>query len=178
MIFWFSGTGNSKFAAETIADVLGETPVSLNDIFKNGGKAEYTSETPFVFVTPTYAWRIPRVVEAFIKRTTFSGAKDAYFVMTCGDSIGNAGAYLKKLCTQKGLRFCGVQKVAMPENYIAMFESPTLPQARRILADAKPVLLKAAATIKSGKVLDAPKMTRLDRVYSTPINPLFYKTCV
>ena len=37
MIFWFSGTGNSKFAAETIADVLGETPVSLNDIFKNGG---------------------------------------------------------------------------------------------------------------------------------------------
>lgn len=178
MIFWFSGTGNSRYAAETIANELGETTVSLNSVLKNGGEAQYTSETPFVFVTPTYAWRIPRVVEAFIQRTTFSGCKDAYFVMTCGDSIGNAGAYLQKLCNQKGLRFCGVQKVPMPENYIAMFHAPTLSEAGRILEKAKPVLLKAAENIRKKTPFDAPRITLLDRIYSTPVNPVFYKACV
>ena len=31
------------------------------------------TERPLVVVTPTYAWRLPRIVEDWMKRTTFTG---------------------------------------------------------------------------------------------------------
>ena len=40
-------------------------------------------------------------------KTAFEGARDIYFVLTCGGSIGNAGAYLKRLSEARGLRFRG-----------------------------------------------------------------------
>ena len=36
MILYFSGTGNSKYAARRIADALGEPLLSLNDRIKSG----------------------------------------------------------------------------------------------------------------------------------------------
>ncbi len=45
-------------------------------------------------------------------------------VLTCGVGCGNAAAYAQKLCTEKGLRFCGLAPVVMPENYLAMFATP------------------------------------------------------
>ncbi len=58
--------------------------------------------------------------------------------MTCGDGIGNAGAYIKKLCEKKGFSLMGVSPVIMPENYIAMFHVPDRESAERIIgADFK-----------------------------------------
>ncbi|MCB2362304.1 hypothetical protein [Clostridium estertheticum] len=42
-----------------------------------------------VFVVPTYAWRIPRIVEEWIAKTKFTGHVNTYFVMNCGDTIEN-----------------------------------------------------------------------------------------
>ncbi|WP_396022500.1 hypothetical protein [Clostridium estertheticum] len=50
---------------------------------------------------PTYAWRIPRIVEEWIAKTKFTGDVNAYFVMNCGDTIGNAKKYIKQLCQKK-----------------------------------------------------------------------------
>ncbi|MBW9154607.1 hypothetical protein [Clostridium estertheticum] len=57
-----------------------------------------------VFVVPTYAWRIPRIVEEWIAKTKFTGDVNAYFVMNCGDTIGNANKYIKQLCQKKGFQ--------------------------------------------------------------------------
>ena len=58
------------------------------------------SDRPWVVVVPTYAWRIPRIVEAWLKNTELVGDKRIYFVMTCGGSIGNAGKYLERLVSE------------------------------------------------------------------------------
>ena len=63
MIFYFSGTGNSQLAAKEIGAVTGEPVVSINQLLKEGAKGSFQSDGPLVFVTPTYAWRIPMVVE-------------------------------------------------------------------------------------------------------------------
>ena len=118
MILYFTGTGNSKFAAEYIGSVIGEEPVSINEWMKKGECPEFHSDSPYIITAPVYAWRMPHVVEDFLKRCSFSGSRDMYFVLTCGDSIGNAGAYAEKLCEEKGMRYRGMADIAMPENYI------------------------------------------------------------
>lgn len=178
MIFWFSGTGNSRFVAEEIGKALGETPISVNDSLKAGKTESYTSETPLVFVAPTYAWRIPRILEAWIRRTPFLGSRAAYFVMTCGDSAGNAEKYLKALCKEKGFDFQGVREIVMPENYIAMFAAPDFPKAREIIENARPVIADTAQYIAAGRRFPAKQVGLMDRVYSCTVNPLFYRLFV
>lgn len=178
MIFWFSGTGNSRFVAEEIGKVLGETPVSVNDSLKAGKAESYTSETPFVFVTPTYAWRIPYAAADWIRRTVFLGSRAAYFVMTCGDGAGNAAKYIEMLCAEKGFTFQGMRAIVMPENYIAMFAAPDLPKARQIIEKARPVIAETARCIAQGAQLPPQKISLMDQIYSQAANPLFYRLFV
>lgn len=80
---------------------------------------------PFVVVCPTYGWQIPHVLGNWLKKTRLSGSRKLYFVMTCGDGIGNAGGYAKRFCEKKGMEYMGCGKVVMPENYVDMFPCRT-----------------------------------------------------
>ncbi len=77
-----------------------------------------------VLVTPTYAWRIPRVVSEWLGKTALTGAERIWFVMDCGSEIGNAAGYNRQLAAQKQLKYMGTAQIIMPENYIAMFNAP------------------------------------------------------
>lgn len=178
MILYFSGTGNSRYAAQTIGTITDDRIVSINELLKNGSKESLKSDQPFVFVCPTYAWRIPKIVEEFIRDTRFSGSNKAYFVLTCGSETGNAVRYAKKICTEKGFDFCGFATVIMPENYIAMFPTPDKAQADEIVKKAVPQILAAAERIKDGQPLPEEKITPSGRFRSSIVNPMFYLACV
>ena len=77
MILYFSGTGNSRFTASLIAKETDDVLVSLNDLIRNHDTPELSSAKPFVFVVPTYAARIPRIVSSFISEAKFSGNRNA-----------------------------------------------------------------------------------------------------
>ncbi len=97
MILYFSGTGNSEYAAKRIGAELKDEVLNLFEKIQTHDFSKLHSSRPWVVAAPTYAWRIPRIVQEWLEHTTLSGSKDIYFVMTCGGSIGNAGKYLKKL---------------------------------------------------------------------------------
>lgn len=178
MIIYFSGTGNSKYCAQMIADQLEDKLIDSFEFIKNGISAELISATPWVFVAPTYCWQLPHIFEEFIRMSRFEGCKDAYFIMTCGSDIGNAGEKIKKLCEKVGLEFQGVLPVVMPENYIAMFEVPQLEIAKRIVLVAKRTLLKAVKRVRKGERFPEQKVHLLDKFKSGPLNPFFYKVFV
>ena len=90
MIVYFTGTGNSKYIAEKIAKITEDEIIDSTKYIKNNENPTLNSEKPFVFVCPTYGWRIPRVFDEFIRKSNFEGSKKAYFVMNCGSDIGNA----------------------------------------------------------------------------------------
>ena len=54
MILYFSGTGNSKYAAQRIADGLGDTLCSMNERIKAGDTSPVETGSRLVIVTPTY----------------------------------------------------------------------------------------------------------------------------
>ncbi len=178
MIFYFSGTGNSKYAAQRMADALDEPLLCLNDRIKAGDTAPIGTGARLIIVTPTYAWRIPRIVEDWLLRTELGGARQAWFVMTCGSEIGNAAKYNRALCQAKGISYMGTAQIVMPENYIAMFNAPQAEEARQIVARAEPDIDRAIAAVRDSSAFPPPRDNLYDRFMSGPVNPIFYACIV
>ena len=124
MVLYFTGTGNSRYVAERIVVALGDELLGINDHIKAGDTSQGTSDERLIIVTPTYAWRIPRIVRDWLAETDFPCGAQTWFVMTCGSEIGNAAGYNQALCREKQLTYMGSAQIIMPENYIAMGSVP------------------------------------------------------
>jgi ferredoxin len=178
MILYFSGTGNSEYTARRIGKEIDDEVINLFDKIRTIDYSDMKSERPWVIVVPTYAWRIPHIVSDWLEKTNFSGNKGIYFVMTCGGSIGNAGKYLETLCTEKNMNYCGCAEIVMPENYIALFSTPTEDQALQIIERAESVIDNTALHIKNGDKLPKRDISFGDKMNSGIINALFYPVFV
>ena len=172
---YFSGTGNSKYVAKRIADALGDEIVNLNDRIKAGDTSPVETGERVIIVTPTYAWRIPRIVRDWLLKTELRGARLAWFVMTCGSEIGNAGRYNRELCAEKAISCMGTAQIVMPENYIAMFSAPQADEAREIVAKTEPNIDCVIASIQSNQLFAPTRNNLYDRFMSGSVNPIFYK---
>jgi len=175
MIVYFTGTGNSRYVAHLIQSVTGDELVSMNELIKSGNHEPLQSVKPFVFVSPIYAWKIPRIVEEFIRDTELTGTKKVYFIFTCGDDAGNAGYFAKKIIKEKGLEFLGHKAIKMPENYIILFKAPDEEESKAKIERAIPVVKDVANMIKTGQSLSEDSVSLMDRFKSSIINSVFYK---
>ena len=175
MILYFSGTGNSNYVAKRIADAPGDALVNLNDRIKASDTSSVETGERVIIVTPTYAWRIPRVVRDWLLKTELHGAKNVWFVMTCGSEIGNANKYNRDLCAEKAISCMGTAQIVMPENYIAMFSAPQADEARQIVAKAEPSIDRAIAAIQRNQPFAPTRNNLFDRFMSGPVNPIFYR---
>ena len=178
MILCYSGTGNSRYVAKRIAVALGDEVLSMNDRIKAGDTSPVEANGRLIIVTPTYAWRIPRIVRDWLVKTEFPGAKQVWFVMTCGSEIGNAAQYNRALCREKQLSYMGTAQIIMPENYIAMFDAPQADEARQIVARAELDIDRALSAIAANQAFPPPRDNLYDRFMSGPVNPIFYSFCV
>ena len=178
MIFYLTGTGNSRWAAQLLADHLHDTAENAAPFLKSGLNPSFHSDLPWVFVCPTYGWQIPHIFADLLRRTGFDGSRQAYFVLTCGSYIGAAAPRLEKLCGELGLEYCGTLGLVMPENYVAMFPVPEEDEAKNIIDAAREPLLETAALIAAGKPLAGRRVTLTDRLKSGIINRFFYRFCI
>ena len=178
MILYFTGTGNSQYVAKRMGKGVEDETYNLFQRIKENDYSSLHSNKPWIVVAPTYAWRIPRILENWIEKTELLGNKEIYFVMTCGGNIGNAGKYLKSLSTKKGMAYLGCYEIVMPENYIAMFSTPDKSEAVSIIKKAETKIDKAIAVIRSGKAFPQPKITFTDKMSSGIVNDFFYPFCV
>ena len=81
MIFYFSGTGNSRYVAANIGEVQGERLISISkELNLNKDKYEYElqNDEKIIFVYPIYAWAPPAMVVEFMKKINFVNYKENY----------------------------------------------------------------------------------------------------
>ena len=178
MVIYFSGTGNSKYITDRIAGGLQEKLLSMNERIKSGNTGSVKTGENLIVVVPTYAWRIPRVVSDWIGQTEFVGAKNVWYVMSCGSGIGGADIYNRKLSEKKGIKHMGTAQIIMPENYIAMFNAPDVEKAKKIVVAAGPAIAKAVLAIKHGEHLPERKYGLGGRMESGLVNSVFYPVFV
>ncbi len=178
MIVYFSGTGNSKYIARLIAEKLNDKAENAAKMIKSEETPEFTSELPYVFVAPTYAWRIPRIFEEWIKKCKFNGSRKAYFILTCGEDIGAAGNYIKKFAEDIDFEYMGTAAVVMPENYLAMFEPAAEEDDDGIVKAAEEYTKKLIEKISENAPLEKVKIAFADYIKSSIVNSSFYSFCV
>lgn len=174
MILYFSGTGNSAYVANYIGNQINDEVVNLFEKIRNHDYSTLKSNKPYVFVVPTYAWQIPHIIREWILNTEISGNDNVYYVLTCGDSIGNAGHYGEKICKQKNLRYKGCTDVIMPENYIAMYDAPDEKAATVIVENAASKIQHISKLIQAGEPFPVNKTKLKGRILSGFVNTLFY----
>ncbi len=173
MVLFFTGTGNSEYCAEFIADRLGEECFDLADRIKKKDFSPLESENPWIICAPTYAWRMPAVVTEFLEKTQLTGSNEVYFVMTCGGQIGKAEKYNLELCGKIGKSYKGTAKVKMAENYLAMFEVTTVEEEELLMKKACENLEHVSSLIKKGESLPAVKEGAIGALLSGKINEMF-----
>ncbi|MCI6118094.1 MAG: EFR1 family ferrodoxin [Prevotella sp.] len=157
MIFYFSGTGNTRWAATILAERLGER---LVDIAETMYSTDTTSKewafhlTPgerVGFCFPVHGWQPPRVVRTFISGLTLHGAGSHYYyaLCTCGDNIGETMAILSSDLRKRSLSLDACFSLIMPESYVALpfMYTDTIEREREKLTKAAEDIDRYAAMI-------------------------------
>ena len=108
MIYYFSGTGNSKWVAEQLALKTGDTAVNL---IKCSTVIPVDSQSVGI-VFPIHAWGVPDPVLEFVKKLVGKPAF-AFGVCTCGDEAGNAMEKFSRIFPLNS-----TYSISMPSNYV------------------------------------------------------------
>lgn len=177
MVLYFSGTGNSRYAAEIIAKETGDECVSLVKRMKAGDFSPLTSEKPFVLVAPVYAGRIPKIVEEHIEKTDFRGVSEIYFVFTCAQTPWITYEYIEKeFLSKKSLKSMGWNSVLMPQNWIMGTKILSKEENDKIIDEAEPKIREIASFIAKGEALPAEQPGKA--WMSKLANPMMYSMMI
>ena len=181
MIFYFSGTGNTKYLAERIGERMGERLVGIADSLKCG-ESVFTAEKgeSIGFVIPVYFSGVPKCVREFIEKMTLTSGGDNYIftVLSCGGNTANAGKMLNKLLTEKGIAVNACYSAVMVDNYIPMFNIPSQEEANRMLEEinTKIELLTDKIAEKKDGDFDENKGAKIMTAVMYPFYKPFRKT--
>lgn len=96
MIFYFTGTGNSLYAAKQIE----KDPISIPQAIHQKNK-NFTSASIGI-VSPIYGHELPAMVKDFLKKSVFS-TNYFYMILTYGNRHGGAAELAKSFCDSIGL---------------------------------------------------------------------------
>ena len=132
MIFYFSGTGNSKWAAKTLALETGDTLVSIPEVINSDCSFTIEKDEHVGFIFPIHGWRVPNIVKDFLTKLTIKTLGEdtshvkhyCFCLVTAGDSIGKAmerfQQQLKSVTVNDALSLKAVCSLIMPESYVGL----------------------------------------------------------
>ena len=132
MIFYFSGTGNSKWAAKTLALETGDTLVSIPEVINSDCSFTLEKDEHVGFIFPIHGWRVPNIVKEFLTKLTIKTLGEdtshvkhyCFCLVTAGDSIGKAmerfQQQLKSVTVNDALSLKAVCSLIMPESYVGL----------------------------------------------------------
>ncbi|MFA5267213.1 MAG: EFR1 family ferrodoxin [Methanoregula sp.] len=171
IIYYFTGTGNSLAAAKKIAAATVDCElVPIASLMETSGDIVPQAERVGI-VCPVYFSGLPLMVTSFAGRLDAAAVKYVFAVITHGG--GGESAALRQLYgilrKRKGRGLDAGFGVAMPGNYIMMYESPAGKKQEEILAKAD----EAIAGI-TGPVIRCEKRELPSSLISRILYTLFY----
>lgn len=150
MIFYFSGTGNTRWAASQIAAATGDTLIPIPNAIHTADEISLAAGECIGFCFPVHGWRPPKIVREFISKLTIKEAHYTYAVITAGDNIGETAKILEADLDRAGLKLHAATTLIMPESYVGLpfmdvdkpeKEARKLQAAEQKLKDFLPVIL-------------------------------------
>ena len=121
VVFWFSGTGNSLYAAKRISEAVGGVPlVRITDASPDEPAGGTGAKVGFVF--PSYYGNLPRAVRAFAEKVRIEPGSYVFTVVTMG-GMGQGSVWaLDSLLKKRGITLNYGRCVLMNGNYIVNYD--------------------------------------------------------
>jgi len=175
MIFYFSGTGNSLYAAKKIQEVIGYKIIDISlATAENQFEYELEEQESAGFVFPAYYYGLPTIVADFIKKLKLSHTDQIHIfsVMTCGANCGGADRQVKNLLEENHLHLSAFYELPMVDNFIFGYDLLNKTEQEEALKKAEG---KLAGIIKSiyVKGIDDRPSSILDRILTRAIYPIY-----
>ena len=160
MIFYFTGTGNSLYAAQKLADG-GEEIVSIVEALRSK-TFHYTLKEgeKLGFVFPVYFYTVSDPVLELVRHLTVENAGFVYAVIPCGASIGAAGGFLKSELKKRGLELQRLDALVVPDGALIFYD---------IDAPEKMEQQLAAATKELASIKQAVDRREGNRITGSPV---------
>ena len=164
IIYYFSGTGNTKKITELFAEAFGArgAKVTLRDIV--------SCEAPSVegydgvgIAYPVHGFNTPEIVTDFAKKLPCGDGKALFAIKTSGEPLrlnDASSLELSRIAISKGYRFTGERHYVMPYNMVFRHSDA---MAAKMLATAKERIPEDARAILNGSLppLDCPLRARI-----------------
>jgi ferredoxin len=176
MIFYFSGTGNSKHISDKISSNMGERLVYISDsVIKINEIYEIGENERIGFVFPVYWYCMPTIVEKFIVQLKLSGYQKQYVyaVTTYGIAAGNVIDRLTRILDNKGMLLNGVFGIKMVDNYVVGYNIMNIDKQRIILDNAEKEIGKIMSMIERRENIEYIKKGVM--AFITPITGNAYR---
>ena len=124
MIFYLSGTGNSKWAAQKLAQFTQETLYAIPEIMDGDCNFALKTDERIGFVFPVHGWRPPKIVRTFMQklqlRATHLEQHFCYLLCTAGNDVGLTMDYAQKDLEKVGLHVQAMFSLLMPNTYVGL----------------------------------------------------------
>lgn len=153
MIFYFSGTGNSLYAAKYLSANIGDAEII--DIAQAVREQKYSyflrPEEACGFVFPVYFGGMPSIVAQFVKKLQLScdAFPYVYALVTYGGKAGGSLQALQVALEKRNIGLCATFGVKMPDNYVIMYNPSSEKEAEKTLQAAQEPLRTAVKEILS-----------------------------
>lgn len=160
MIFYFSATGNSKRAAERIAQETGDTNlISMGTVMRtaetnrNQARFRYTlaEDEQLGIVSPVYCWGLPSVVNEFLSLVTIDVLDPAqvysFCVITYGTTTGKAGHLVAEHLQRQRITLSARFSVRCPDTFTPLFDLSDKRKVARMVARSEQEITSVAGCI-------------------------------
>ncbi len=170
MIFYFSGTGNSLYAAKYLAEHTGEDVlINMADAVREK-KFEYVQQPgeKIGFVFPVYFGGMPSVVAEFVGKFRLQSDEIpyVYVLVTYGGKAGGSVQAFQAALDRRYVTLTAAFGVKMPDNYVIMYDPCDEERAVDVLGAAEADLVYAVLQINDRKNPGIPH-TMMDTVMTT-----------
>ena len=156
-VYCFTSTGNSLYAAKSIAGKIGGTVLPMR------GEAAVCDDDVIGFVFPVYFWGLPRVVGRFLSTLQITN-KDAYVfaVITCGGPMFGVLGQMKPLLKSKNnIRLRYGARIMSVSNYLPEFEAK---YSEKIGQKVDQNILRVAEAVRNRKPKRVSSLSFLNRL--------------
>lgn len=125
MIIYFSGTGNTRYCAESLGEKLGERLHELEPSelrHPQGCMLKLEPGERLIVMFPTHGWGLPPYVEDYLRAVDIDAdsGTEVWMVTTCGDDIGKTADRWRRLMVNRDFRVCSAFSIQMPNTYVCM----------------------------------------------------------
>lgn len=167
MIFYFTGTGNSKYIADKLSVCFDEELIDIARAVNNSNFTFDCSEEKYIgFVFPTYAWSVPYVVKEFVTKMELDNISETAYIFAinnCGASEGRSLYDLSKFLEDKNIKLSYARSLMLPDNYLILANAPDKEAQSKIFR---------SANIKMANIIN--NITRFKKSVIIHTGPLFF----